>query len=227
VSRTLRRRLCSCHVQRSFSVVSDYAQCHSSTSLRHLHHDGRCWLLPADSCSRARLTSALTCAALAAGASRCAAGFFALKGSRKPCQKCPHGRTTADDVTRQRVFTDCFVSPGYGLVSSTGVSTDGTGYLADGTSLSNDTAAVMTALECLVGYYGPGGTIRSTCVKCPAGSTTDDVAATSAAQCSSKPLECGSRARVCPRPCGSCLLCSAMLCLMCHMLFAVAQFNST
>lgn len=125
-----------------------------------------------------------TCAVLAAGASRCAAGFYALKGSRKPCQKCPHGRTTDDDVTKQRLYTDCYVSPGFGLVSSAGVSTDGTGFLVNATSLSDDAAAVMTSMECPVGFYGPGRTIRSTCVKCPAGSSTEDVGATNATQCS-------------------------------------------
>lgn len=58
------------------------------------------------------------------GASRCAKGFYALKGSRKPCQQCPAGRTTVDDVSRQRLRSDCIVDAGFGVVNSTANSTD-------------------------------------------------------------------------------------------------------
>lgn len=58
------------------------------------------------------------------GASRCAKGFYALKGSRKPCQQCPAGRTTVDDVSGQRLRSDCIVDAGFGVVNSTANSTD-------------------------------------------------------------------------------------------------------
>lgn len=122
----------------------------------------------------------------AAGASRCAPGFYALKGSRKPCQKCPYGRTTADNPAHQRLFTDCYIRPGYGLVSSTDNSTDGSGFIADSSTLSNDTAAVMPVLECPIGYWGAGMSIGSTCIKCAEGSTTEESARTAAEECSSK-----------------------------------------
>lgn len=58
------------------------------------------------------------------GASRCAKGFYALKGSRKPCQQCPAGRTTVDNVQYQRLRSDCIVDAGFGVVNSTANSTD-------------------------------------------------------------------------------------------------------
>jgi hypothetical protein len=121
-----------------------------------------------------------------AGASRCSPGFYSLKGSRKPCQQCPFGRTTANDASRQRLFTDCYVKPGFGLVSSTGESTDHTGFIADASSVADDVAAVMTVLECPIGYYGAGLSIRSTCVPCPVGSTTEELGRTAVSQCSGK-----------------------------------------
>lgn len=48
------------------------------------------------------------------GASRCAPAFYAAKGSRKPCKRCPAGRTTADDPNLQRNVWDCVVIPGAG-----------------------------------------------------------------------------------------------------------------
>lgn len=120
------------------------------------------------------------------GGSRCAPGFYSLKGSRKPCQKCPLGRTTADDQLLQRVFTDCYVKPGFGLVSSAGNTTDGTGFVGDTSALSDEAAAVAPVLECPIGYWGGGLSIRATCVPCPFGSTTEETGSTSVEQCSSE-----------------------------------------
>jgi hypothetical protein len=121
-----------------------------------------------------------------AGASRCAPGFYSLKGSRKPCQKCPYGRITADDVSKQRLYTDCYVRPGFGLVTSTGNTTDGTGYLTNSGSLTDAAAAVMPVGECPIGYWGAGLSIRAVCTQCPTGSTTDEIARTAVDQCSSE-----------------------------------------
>jgi hypothetical protein len=76
--------------------------------------------------------------------------------------------------------------PGFGLVSSTDNSTDATGFISDASSLTDDVAAVTTVLECPIGYYGAGMTIRSTCVKCPVGSTTEESGREAVSQCSSK-----------------------------------------
>lgn len=76
--------------------------------------------------------------------------------------------------------------PGCGLVSSTGNTTDGMGFIADASTLPNDTAAVTPVLECPIGFYGAGMSIRATCVKCPEGSTTEESARTAPEQCSSK-----------------------------------------
>ena len=122
------------------------------------------------------------------GASRCAPGFYSLKGSRKPCQKCPVGRTTADNTTQQRLFTDCYVKPGFGVVSSTSNTTDGSGFLSDTGGIPDDAAAVLSVLECPIGYYGTGLSLRATCTPCPLGSTTEEPGSVSADQCSSKCL---------------------------------------
>jgi hypothetical protein len=119
-----------------------------------------------------------------AGASRCQPGFYSLKGSRKPCQQCPYGRTTADDTSQQRLPTDCYVRPGFGLVSSTGNTTDGTGYITDPSALADDAAVVIPVLDCPVGYWSAGLSIKAVCTKCSTGSTTKESAQTAAAQCS-------------------------------------------
>jgi len=75
-------------------------------------------------------------------------------------------------------------------VSSTGNTTDGMGFIADASTLPNDTAAVTPVLECPVGFYGAGMSIRATCVKCPEGSTTEESATTAPEQCSSKQNGC-------------------------------------
>lgn len=149
----------------------------------------------------------------AAGASRCAPGFYALKGSRRLCQQCPYGRTTANDVALQRLFTDCIVKPGFGLVSSTRTTTDGTGYIGNATDLPDDVAAVMTALECPIGFYGAGSTIRSTCSKCPDGSSTEDIARTDESMCSG-------------RSCDSCVCVLSCACACWHMSAACHPFNN-
>lgn len=125
------------------------------------------------------------------GASRCAVGFYALKGSRKPCQRCPTFRSTADNTTLQRLNTDCLVLPGYGLVSSVGNSSDGTGFLSDTSIYTDAQAAVMTVLECPLGYWGAGNSLRATCNKCPAGSTTEAPGSTKLDDCSGG-LRCGT-----------------------------------
>ena len=115
------------------------------------------------------------------GASRCAPGFYALKGSRKPCQQCPVGRTTLDDVMAQRLISDCIVAPGFGVVNSTSNSTDA--FNPNTTDSGNNTLPV---LECPVGYYGPGGASDSKCIACPAGTTTTAPGSSNATQCSGK-----------------------------------------
>jgi len=115
------------------------------------------------------------------GASRCAPGFYALKGSRKPCQQCPAGRTTKDDVALQRLDTDCEVVPGYGVVNSTANSTDA--FNPDTTNSTADNLADLPVLECPVGFYGPGGAVGSKCIACPAGSTTEASGSTSSDNC--------------------------------------------
>jgi hypothetical protein len=69
-------------------------------------------------------------------------------------------------------------------VSSTRTTTDGTGYLDNASTIPDEVAAVMTALECPIGFYSAGETIRSTCSKCPDGSSTEDVARTDVSMCS-------------------------------------------
>jgi hypothetical protein len=119
-----------------------------------------------------------------AGASRCQPGFYSLKGSRKPCQQCPYGRTTADDTSQQRLPTDCYVRPGFGLVSSNGNTTDGTGYIADSSALLDDAAVAMPVLECPVGYWSAELSIKAVCTKCPTGSTTKESTQTAVEHCS-------------------------------------------
>lgn len=81
----------------------------------------------------------------AAGASRCAPGFYSAKGSRKPCQQCPQGRTTADNPALQRVVTDCFVMAGFGVVNTTSNATDPYNPTTDG--------GMLPVLDCPVGEH--------------------------------------------------------------------------
>jgi hypothetical protein len=115
------------------------------------------------------------------GASRCAPGFYSAKGSRKPCQQCPVGRTTADSPAQQRFVTECFVKPGFGVVNST---SNGTDAFNPDTNLTPEELANLPVLECPVGYYGAGNEAGSKCVQCPSGSSTLEAASTSAASCS-------------------------------------------
>jgi hypothetical protein len=118
------------------------------------------------------------------GASRCAPGFYAVKGSRRPCQLCPAGRTTDSVLALQRLITDCWVKPGFGVVNSTANSTDAFNPNTDG--MSNETLVQMPVLECPIGYYGPGKSVGAECIACDVGSTTEAPGATSAAECSGK-----------------------------------------
>lgn len=115
------------------------------------------------------------------GASRCAPGFYSLKASRKPCQQCPSGRTTADDTAAQRLITDCFVKPGFGVASSHTNSTDA--FNIDTTGLDNATIIALPVLECPVGYFSGGHAVDTKCTQCPAGSTTQAVGSTSVTDC--------------------------------------------
>jgi hypothetical protein len=147
--------------------------------------------------SLAALTTARACCHHCA---RHNTGFYAIKGSRKPCKRCAFGRSTADSPLLQRVFTDCLVLPGYGAVSSAAgaTTTDGSGYLNDTSALTPEQQASLTVLACPVGYYGPGNSLGAVCTKCPTGSTTPDVGATSSSQCSSE----RARVHVCCVGCG-------------------------
>ena len=111
------------------------------------------------------------------GASRCAPGFYSAKGSRKPCQQCPVGRTTADDPKQQRLITECIVKPGFGVVNSTSNGTD---------AFNPDTSGNTTlpVLECPVGYFGLGGAADSKCELCPAGSSTQESGSSNTTSCS-------------------------------------------
>jgi hypothetical protein len=125
------------------------------------------------------------------GASRCAPSFYAAKGSRKPCQQCPPGRTTADDLALQLFITHCVVKAGAGVVDSAINSTDA--FNIDTTGFNDTQKVSLPVLECPVGYYGPGGALDSHCTACPAGSSTLNPGATSASDCSGA---CGGGQRV-------------------------------
>ena len=114
------------------------------------------------------------------GASRCAPGFYSAKGSRKPCQQCPTGRTTHDVTTQQRFVTDCFVKGGFGVVNSTSNSTDA---FNPNTDLPLDQLVNLPVLECPIGYYGVGGEAGSKCQQCPAGSSTKAPGAANVTSC--------------------------------------------
>lgn len=115
------------------------------------------------------------------GASRCAPGFYAVKGSRRPCRQCPTGRSTDNIPALQRLITDCWVKPGFGVVNSTANSTDAFNPNTDG--MSNETLVQLPVLECPIGYYGPGKSVGAECIACAPGSSTEAPGATSADQC--------------------------------------------
>jgi hypothetical protein len=115
------------------------------------------------------------------GASRCAPGFYSAKGSRRPCQQCPVGRTTDDVASKQRLPTDCYVKPGFGVVNSTSNSTDA---FNPDTNLPADALSNLPVLECPIGYFSAGGAAASKCQKCPAGSSTLESGSTNATACS-------------------------------------------
>lgn len=85
------------------------------------------------------------CCLCLAGASRCAPGFYSAKGSRKPCQQCPFGRTTEDLASKQRYITECIVKPGFGVVNSTDNATDPWNPTPGGD--------ILPVLECPVGEF--------------------------------------------------------------------------
>lgn len=99
----------------------------------------------------------------------CAPGFYAKKGSKKPCQKCAEGRTTARNEPGILV-TDCIVAAGYGVVDSASNSTNP--FNPDTTAMTADEKAALSVLECPVGFYGAGGAMDSKCIPCGTGATT-------------------------------------------------------
>jgi hypothetical protein len=116
------------------------------------------------------------------GASRCAPGFYSAKGSRRPCQQCPSGRTTTDVASQQRVVGNCLVRPGCGIVDSSRNGTDA--FNPNVTGLDNTTLAAVPVLECPAGFFSAGGALDTKCTPCPAGSSTAETGSTSVAQCS-------------------------------------------
>jgi len=118
------------------------------------------------------------------GASRCSPGFYSAKGSRKPCQQCPPGRTTLDSASAQAVITDCFVKPGFGVVDSNRNQTDA--FDINTSALNATQLASLPVLECPMGYFGQGNTTGAKCVLCTAGSTTEGSGSTTATDCSCK-----------------------------------------
>lgn len=119
-----------------------------------------------------------------AGASLCPPGFWSAKGSMKPCQQCPPGRTTVDDPGQQANITDCLVKRGFGVVNSS--ATGLAAFAVNTTGMTLQAQAGLVVLECPVGYYGDGGEVGSTCTQCPCGSTTTVTGAIDAANCTGK-----------------------------------------
>lgn len=130
--------------------------------------------------------AALTCMSLLypAGASQCSPGFWATKGSLKPCQECPEGRTTLNEPAFQSAPIDCIVKPGHGVVNSsaTGLAM----FAIDTSNIALQVQATLPVLECPIGYYGVGGETGSTCTPCPCGSTTTVAGAKNETECSGK-----------------------------------------
>jgi hypothetical protein len=115
------------------------------------------------------------------GASRCAVGFFAGKGSRRPCAGCPQGRTTLDKPLAQASLRDCFVKPGFGVANA---SLGGDAFNMDTSGMGPDQLVALPVLECPVGSYGPGNASAAKCAACPAGSSTEGPGASSLTSCS-------------------------------------------
>jgi hypothetical protein len=120
------------------------------------------------------------------GASRCAPGFYANKGSRKPCQQCSTGRTTTNSTLQQRLLSDCFVKAGFGVVNSTLNSTDA--FNINASALAAAQQALLPVLECPVSYYGLGNSTAGRCTPCPAGSTTQAPGSSSISDCNGELL---------------------------------------
>jgi hypothetical protein len=116
------------------------------------------------------------------GASRCAPGFFALRGSRKPCERCSACRTTLDNPAAQSLVTNCFVSPGCGVVTASAANGTDT-FSPNTTGLSPTQLAQLPAAECPVGWFGPGNTTAAMCQRCPVGSSTQGPGSFAASQC--------------------------------------------
>lgn len=122
------------------------------------------------------------------GASRCAVGFYCLRGSKKPCTKCPDGRTTFDAPDKQRLILDCLVAPGNGVIvnAKAGISQGTWDLYQDGglTNIYSDMEILaMDVLQCPPGYYSSGNRLDAVCRKCPGSSTTKDPGATDISQC--------------------------------------------
>lgn len=121
------------------------------------------------------------------GASRCAPGFWATKGSRRPCLQCRLGRSTTDIASQQRTISDCRVRPGWGIVNS-GSNGDGSTSCADAfnpdvTGLNSTQLAALSVLECPIGYYNGNFTVDGKCQACPAGSSTQQPGSTNVTDC--------------------------------------------
>jgi hypothetical protein len=135
-------------------------------------------------CAVLLLLSALSTGYASEGASRCAPGFYALKGSRRPCQSCGPCRTTLDNPAFQRLISDCIVQPGCGVADSSANLTDA--FNPDTTGLDDTALAQLPTLECPMGYYGPGNATGAKCVACPDGSTTQQPGKTAVTDCNGK-----------------------------------------
>ncbi|KAF8065592.1 hypothetical protein HT031_003193 [Scenedesmus sp. PABB004] len=107
------------------------------------------------------------------GASACPPGYYAAAGSLVPCLKCPPGRTTDFNSTRQTSINDCYVMPGMGV------------YDGNSTNPWNPSSvnATTTVLPCPVGYFSTGLSTTSVCTPCPTSGSTYSQGATSLAEC--------------------------------------------
>jgi hypothetical protein len=127
----------------------------------------------------------------AQGSSRCPAGFYAAKGSLKPCEQCPPGRTTLDLPSAQRVSTDCLVMPGHGVVSTESNSSNP--YAVNISGLTEVDLAQLPVVQCPIGWYGVGNSTGAQCQACPPGSSTTGIGAAALSNCSGecRPLDGG------------------------------------
>lgn len=122
------------------------------------------------------------------GASRCPVGFYSEYGSRKPCKKCPEGRTTMDMPLMQQKPTHCFVLPGFGVALTNKSNANATEVFGvDTSSMTIDQAASLAVLQCPVGWYGSGGDLDSSCVPCPCGTTTQASGSDNITDCNGAP----------------------------------------